>query len=248
MNLTFLGTSHGVPEVNRYCTSYLLEVDDNMYLIDTGAPVVNLLINKEKNLANLKAVFNTHFHLDHAVGALHLLDLCSWYFKDTSFTFFCPEQRGIDAFKEVISAGTTVFAGDRLKTSVFSEGVIYDDGVIKVEAIPTEHTSYNPVIDSYAFYIEAKDKKILFTGDLSMNLEKDDFPKIAFDRHMDIIVTECAHFEPSALEPYMAKIDTDILAVAHIYDIERKAPLLEEISQKYDFELLVAEDDDEIEF
>lgn len=248
MNLTFLGTSHGVPEADRYCSSYLLEVDDNMYIIDTGAPVSDLLIRKGKNMNNLKAIFNTHFHLDHAAGALQLLDLCSWYFRDTKFSYFCSEERALKALVEVINASSSVFAEDRISMAKFSEGLIYNDGVIKVTAIPTKHTSGNPVIGAYAFYIEAGDKKLLFTGDLSTGLEGDDFPAVAFDRHMDIIVTECAHFEPSALEPYMAKVDTDIFAVSHIHHHERKVPLLEEIAEKYDFELLIAEDDDEIEF
>ncbi|MBQ8525762.1 MAG: ribonuclease Z [Clostridia bacterium] len=248
MNLTFLGTSHGVPQADRYCTSYLLEVEDNLYIIDTGAPVADLLIRKGKDLNNVKAIFNTHFHHDHAAGALHFIDLCSWYFKDTAFTYFTPEEGAINALRGVIEASTTKLDDERIKMTAYSAGVIYDDGIIRVEAIPTKHTSYNPIISSYAFYIEAEDKKLLFTGDLSMRLEGDDFPAVAFDRHMDVIVTECAHFEPAALEAYMPRLDTDILAVCHINDIERKIPELERLNGKYDFELLIAEDDDEIEF
>lgn len=246
MNLTFLGTSHGVPAADRFCSSYMLEAEDNIYIIDTGAPVADLLIRKGKDMKNIKAIFNTHFHGDHCVGMIHLLDLCSWYFKDAEFTTFVCEERSAKAVTEVIEATSTVFAKDRLKFNIYSEGLIFDDGVIKVWAIPTMHTSYNPVIASHAFYIEAGDKKLLFTGDLSMRLEHDDFPSVAFDRHMDIIVTECVHFEPCMLEKYMPKLDVDILAVSHLNP--DYIPTLEKMGENYDFTMLIAEDDDEIEF
>ena len=131
MNLTFLGTGHGVPASDRYCSSYMLEVENNIYIIDTGAPVTDLLLRKGKKFENIKAIFNTHFHGDHSLGMIHLLDLCSWYYKDTAFTTFISEERATKAIVEVIEATSTVFAKDRLKFNVFSEGAIYDDGVIK---------------------------------------------------------------------------------------------------------------------
>ena len=38
MRLTFIGTSHGVPEPHRRCSSYLLETGGKYYVIDKGIP------------------------------------------------------------------------------------------------------------------------------------------------------------------------------------------------------------------
>ena len=38
MKLTFLGTSHGVPEKHRKCTSVLLTVQGKHYIFDAGVP------------------------------------------------------------------------------------------------------------------------------------------------------------------------------------------------------------------
>ncbi len=69
MELTFFGTSHGAPEVGHFCSGTLLETAGASYLIDCGAPVDALMINKGKRFEDLKAVFLTHMHEDH-VGCL----------------------------------------------------------------------------------------------------------------------------------------------------------------------------------
>ena len=64
MKITFLGTSHGVPSEERYCQSMLLEIGENAYLIDAGAPVMNILLRRHFDLNRLKAIFLTHMHGD----------------------------------------------------------------------------------------------------------------------------------------------------------------------------------------
>ena len=43
MKITFWGTSHGVPAHDRYCSCTLIESGDVFYLIDCGAPAVDLI-------------------------------------------------------------------------------------------------------------------------------------------------------------------------------------------------------------
>lgn len=40
MKLMFIGTSHGVPEADRRCSSCILEVSGSYYLIDMGTQVI----------------------------------------------------------------------------------------------------------------------------------------------------------------------------------------------------------------
>lgn len=48
----------------------MLEVNDNIYLFDGGAPLGELIIRKGKSLTSVKAFFNSHFHADHISGAI----------------------------------------------------------------------------------------------------------------------------------------------------------------------------------
>lgn len=43
MKITFLGTGHGVPSPDRHCSATLVEVGGKRYLIDAGAPVVDIM-------------------------------------------------------------------------------------------------------------------------------------------------------------------------------------------------------------
>ena len=51
MRIVFYGTSHGVPEPHRRCSSYILETGGCYYLIDMGAPYFPLDGINEKGLA-----------------------------------------------------------------------------------------------------------------------------------------------------------------------------------------------------
>ena len=84
MKLTFLGTSHGVPEGDRFCSSLLLEVGENAYLIDGGAPVADILIRKNYDFEKIKGIFTSHAHSDHTFGMLQFLSLCNWRYKNVN--------------------------------------------------------------------------------------------------------------------------------------------------------------------
>ena len=203
MKLTFLGTSDGVPRPGHFCTSTMFEVNGSIYLVDTGAPVVDLLLKQGKDLTKIKAIFNTHGHGDHLDGLLPLLDLCNWAYRSTSFDVYLTEQQIADGFIGCLqSMSPTPVATDRLRVHEFSEGVFYEDENIKVTAIRTHHCDPKP---SYAFLVEANGLKTLFTGDLSQFFHKDDFPKIAFEDEMNLIVCEMAHFGAEHVTPYLEK-------------------------------------------
>ena len=85
MKLYFLGTSHGVPAGDRFCSCYVLEVGEKLYILDAGAPVSKLLLEQGKDMKNIKGLFLSHFHGDHMDGGVSLLTLCDWYFKEAAF-------------------------------------------------------------------------------------------------------------------------------------------------------------------
>ena len=61
MQIRFLGTSHGVPMPERFYQSMLIETDNgNSYLVDAGAPVMDLLVRLNYDLTRVKAAFITH--------------------------------------------------------------------------------------------------------------------------------------------------------------------------------------------
>ena len=132
MKITFLGTSHGVPSASRYCSSALVECGDNVYLIDGGAPVADLLIRYGIPYEKLRGVFVTHMHSDHTFGLLHLCSLADWYFRQSSFDVFLPEEEGIDAFRRLLLVSDKSFDEERIRLKKSCSGVMYADGCLTV--------------------------------------------------------------------------------------------------------------------
>jgi glyoxylase-like metal-dependent hydrolase (beta-lactamase superfamily II) len=246
MKLTFLGTSHGVPAADRYTSCYLLEAGGNLYIFDAGAPVTDLLLRRGEDLKRVKAFFNSHCHADHLHGGIAFLALCNWFFTDTNLDALLPDQVAKNLVEQNAWASDDgPFSDGRVRLQVMEPGVVFDDGVIKVTAIPVEHARNNGK-KSYGFCIEGEGKRLLYTGDLSGGLAKGDFPQVALESRFDLILTECAHFSVAALEAYMPKVDTHYFAVSHIWPPE-KFGQLEALRGKYPFELLIPNDGDELQ-
>lgn len=247
MKLYFLGTSHGVPAGDRFCSCYVLEVGEKLYILDAGAPVSKLLLEQGKDMKNIKGLFLSHFHGDHMDGGVSLLTLCDWYFKEAAFEAWLPDpvtENAIRVYSEACDDVT--YADGRVRLKVTEEGCIFDDGTVKVTAIPVGHI-VRPDKRSWAFLVEAEGKRLLYTGDLSYGLRKEDFPKVALENRMDLILSECAHFPVETLETWMARVDTEYFAVSHIFPVEEKIAQLRAVEGKYAFRLLIPDDGDVLE-
>lgn len=246
MKITFLGSGHGVPSAERFCSCAMIEIGSNIYLIDAGVPVVDLLLRYEKNICDLQAVFTTHRHGDHVSGILSLIDLCTWYYKTSSFDIFVTDKELEDAFCACFEVmERSQIDRERIRFRVAQSGVVFDNGEIKITYIPTRHCEPTP---SYAVLVEAQGKRVLFTGDLSRRLEKGDFPTVATESHTDLVVCELAHFGLEHAETYMKRLTTDRLCFNHVFPLDK----LDEInavskSGKYPYSIFYASDGDVIE-
>ncbi len=210
MRLIMIGTSHGVPEAHRRCSSYLLEVNGSYYIVDMGTQTVEDLRRRGISIPDVKLVICTHPHGDHTNGLISFVDLVNWYFKDASPAVILPNQQLIDAMKgwlEAVQSTTPVREGIRF--GVTTPGVTFEDENVKIRAIPTQHCP-----DSFAYLLEAEGKKLLFTGDLRHPTV--DFPAAAFEEDIDLILCELAHFSPDDCVPVFDRTKAKRILHTHI--------------------------------
>lgn len=240
MKLTFLGTSHGVPMVDRHCTSTLLEVGAAAYLFDAGAPVADLLIRCGVPFEKLQAVFTTHIHGDHTFGLPTLCSLASWFYKDSSFDVYLTEKEGMEALRSYILSADKAFADDRVRLKLIAPGPLYDDGNLSVTAIPTRHME-GIGCPSYAYLIQAEGKRLLFTGDLHF-ADAADFPAEA-GQPTDLILCEMAHFGPEVIFPKLASCPTKQVLFHHVYHgYEESMAAIRDANGRYPFPVRAVED------
>ena len=226
MKITFLGTSHGITEKNAFCSSALISTGGKHYLVDAGAPVLTLLKNHDIPLTDVAGVFITHSHHDHFMGLCPLTQQINEFhqFKDVSFPVYVPDTEdyhrmfafifGDPAFHGrlayTVYGGLTDPFGDRDRRT---SAVIFDDGNLKVTAIPVDHYQ-----NAHAFLLEAEGKRVVFTGDLLEDMP--DYPKVITETDVDLVVTEGAHTKlckPEIMEK-LKQSRTKTLVITHRYD------------------------------
>ena len=246
MRITFLGTSHGVPSKERYCSATLVEVNGSNYLIDCGAPVAELLIKNGINFSTLKSVFITHSHGDHTYGLSTLCSLASWYFRKSDFDVYFPEKCTADAFEQLITVCDKIFNKDRIRFKTFEAGVVLSDENIKVTAIATKHMN-NGEYPSFAFMLEAEGKRVFFTGDLYKDPSVD-FPSEAKQLTSELIICEMAHFSSEAILPIITQCPTKRIYFNHIYyDYEKSLAAIKDADQQFEQEIIAVNDGDVFE-
>lgn len=225
MKITFLGTSHGVPASDRFCSCVMIESGDAVYFIDGGAPVIDLLLRHGRHPDDIRALFNTHIHGDHTAGIYHLADLIDWYYKKAAMDFYIADQVYIDALKTMITAGNarSSLSPDRLRFHEAHTGVVYEDENISVEYIPTKHMSEPR--HSYAILVREGEKAVLFSGDLSQHLEKCDVPSVLREMPTDLFVCEMAHFNTTHLLPHLEGAKCKKIAVTHVFPLSKYGDL-----------------------
>ncbi len=237
MKLTFLGTSHGAPEVGRYCTSVLIEHKGYHFIVDLGAPVEYLLKQRNLSLDTVKGIFITHMHADHAEALVSVTKGFAVYRHEASAQVFFPDETAIEPFKEWMKVLCIESIPDRMKLCVTKEGVIFDDFGMKVSALRTEHV-YNGKKPSFAYIFEADGKKILLTGDLAYDYH--DFPEITKKEHFDLVVSELTHLSAEKAQPIFKGVDTKQMIFSHVTPSNIK--ILEDRELSFDFPFVVASD------
>lgn len=256
MRISMIGTSHGVPEPHRRCSCNMITVGEGKnarrYFIDMGSSAaIEELITRHYPIESTKAIFFTHMHGDHTHGAIQFIDLCNWYFKNVQLKVYFPDGEGINALKHWLGACNQAIRNgewfdpsefnfrEGIELGVCNEGLMYDDGFIKVTAYRTAHCK-----TSYSYLVEADGQRVLFSGDLSPDPEND-FPFEAAV-NCDLIICENAHFSPEKLENVLRKCDSKQFIVNH-YSKTWHRGLLEMVERMKPIPVTLANDGMEIE-
>jgi len=197
-----LGTGNPNPDPKHSGPAVMILVDDQPYLVDFGAGVVRqaaALMPKyggeleELKIKNLTIAFLTHFHSDHTIGFPDLL-LTPWVMgRDKPLEVYGP-----DGIKEMARHILRAYNDDikyrlyglepannqgwRVNAHEISEGLVYEDEKVKVEAFLVKHGTWP---NAYGYRFTTPDKVIVISGDTAPceNI-------IEYSRGADILIHE----------------------------------------------------------
>lgn len=177
-----LGTGNPNPDPGHSGCSIAVVVDENSYLIDFGPGLIRQATAMSPRYGgnvgalsakNLKKAFLTHLHSDHTTGYPDLI-LTPWVMgRDEPLEVYGPEgikemtYHILEAYREDIryrlyGAEPANNKGWRVNAHEISEGIIYEDNLIKVEAFPVIHGSWP---NAFGFRFTTPDKVIVISGD-----------------------------------------------------------------------------------
>ena len=210
MKITFIGTSHGVPEPHRKCTCIMVETGGNVYFIDMGTSAIDALRTRNIPIDAVKGIFITHMHGDHTHGLIPFVDLITWYFKTPDPVICLPMPEAGKLIRDWMDM-TLSTAQKEIRYRQTLPGTVFDDGVIKVTAVATQHCA-----KSFAYLVEAEGKTVLFTGDLKN--PGIDFPAPAMEKELDLVVCESAHFKATDYLPVFEKCRIKQVCLTHYSD------------------------------
>ena len=244
MKITFLGTAHGVPLKDRFCSSTMIESGGAIYVIDAGAPVADLLLRHGKEITDIRAIFTTHAHSDHTFGLIHLVNLMSWYYRSSSADIYVSNPLQIEAFITCMRANGDLnyTLPDRLRFHVTDPEAPYEDENIRLTYFKNGHMP-----NSYSILVTEKSsgKRILFSGDFSGNLVLRDVPEILAREEIDLFLCEMAHFGVAELAPYLETCKARSVYFNHVFPLSKYDDIAA-LKGKYPFEIVCPSDGDSV--
>lgn len=205
MKIHIFGTCAGTePMPGRHHTSWAIEAPDgSLYIFDAGEGCAHTAHNIGLDLTKMKAIFISHMHMDHLWGLPNLLwtpTKIKWYKKldcELNIKLFAPDRAHWEDVRRMIGTREGCVAVDFTEVS---DGTVYDDGYLKVEALHNRHLGETEAPwHSYSYYISCEGKTVIFTGDIKEPNEID----ALFARGCDALLCETGHHKPDKMPRYL---------------------------------------------
>lgn len=206
--IALLGTKGGpaIRPGSSMPTSNLIVMNGQHIVLDCALGVTKGLVDQNMALKDLSLIFISHMHSDHYLELGPLLYTAWTAGLKTKVTVYGP--KGLDAywdgFIKSMKADIDLRIEDEgrpdlrnlLDIKVLDAGVVYENDVLSVSALRTEHP---PLIDCFAFSFKTANHHAVFSGDTAPIKALEEFARGA-----DLLIHE-AMLE-SALPSLMERI------------------------------------------
>ena len=153
MEITFLGTSSGVPTRSRNVSSVALRLPQRaeVWLFDCGEGTQHQLQRSEIKSSQIRRIFVTHMHGDHTFGLMGLIASCGLAGTGQPIDIYGPE--GLKEYLKAIAKYSYMNFGDRLRVHTVKTGLVFEDDQFKVSCQLLKHR-----VPAHGFRVEEKDR------------------------------------------------------------------------------------------
>ncbi|MEH2056425.1 MAG: ribonuclease Z [Nostoc sp.] len=166
MQITFLGTSSGVPTRSRNVSSVALRLPQRaeLWLFDCGEGTQHQIMRSELKMSQLSRIFITHMHGDHIFGLMGLLATCGLAGNVERIDIYGPP--GLNDYIQSASRYSYTHFSYPIKVHAIRPGVIYEDEDFTVSCGNLHHR-----ITAFGYRIAEKDRTGRFDVEKAKELQ-----------------------------------------------------------------------------
>jgi ribonuclease Z len=153
LQITFLGTSAGVPTRARNVSSVALRLPQRgeTWLFDCGEATQHQLQRTPIKISQITRIFITHLHGDHLFGLMGLLATCGLAGQGQEIHLYGPD--GLEEYVRVCSRISRTTLSETLKIHTVEPGLIHREEDFSVTCQPLKHR-----VPSYGYRVTESDR------------------------------------------------------------------------------------------
>ncbi|MEE3718073.1 ribonuclease Z [Tumidithrix elongata RA019] len=153
MQITFLGTSSGVPTRSRNVSSIALRLPQRaeVWLFDCGEGTQHQLLRSDVKISQISKIFITHMHGDHIFGLSGLLASCGMAGNVSRMDIYGPT--GLADYLDACLRYSETRLAYTLKVHKIKPGLVFADDEFSVSCAPLKHR-----VTAHGYRIEEKDR------------------------------------------------------------------------------------------
>ncbi len=153
MEITFLGTSSGVPTRSRNVSSVALRLPQRaeLWLFDCGEGTQHQFLRSDLKISQLSRIFITHTHGDHIFGLMGLLASCGLAGSGQLITIYGPS--GLEDYIKACAKYSHLYLSHRIQVHTVESGILYEDEEFQVSCSLLKHR-----VPAFGYRITEKDR------------------------------------------------------------------------------------------
>ncbi|MBE9116009.1 ribonuclease Z [Lusitaniella coriacea LEGE 07157] len=153
MEITFLGTSSGVPTRSRNVSSVALRLPQRaeVWLFDCGEGTQHQLLRSDLKSSQIRRIFITHMHGDHIFGLMGLIASCGLAGTGQPIDLYGPA--GLEDYLKACAKYSYMNFSSRISVHLIQPGRVYEDENFTVSCLKLTHR-----VPAYGYRVEEKDR------------------------------------------------------------------------------------------
>ncbi len=153
VEITFLGTSSGVPTRSRNVSSVAIRLPQRaeVWLFDCGEGTQHQFLRSDLKISQIQNIFVTHMHGDHTFGLMGLLASSGLAGMGQGINIYGPS--GLGEYLSACSKYSHMNLSRRISVATVQPGLVYEDDEFSVSCLELKHR-----VPAFGYRIAEKDR------------------------------------------------------------------------------------------